>query len=72
MNALEKIEDRWLMVALTLAVLVAFTITRDALIGDVCKVLIGGTVAIFTRRSEKLMIAEPGQSKAIVDEFLGR
>lgn len=72
MNALEKIEDRWLMVALTLAVLIAFTITRDALIGDVFKVLIGGTVAIFTRRSEKLFVAEPGQSKAIVDEFLRR
>lgn len=72
MNTLEKVEDRWLMVALTLAVLIAFTITRDALIGDVFKVLIGGTVAIFTRRSEKLLVAEPGQGKAIVDEFLGR
>ena len=69
MNALEKIEDRWLMVALTLAVLIAFTITRDALIGDVFKVLIGGTVAIFTRRSEKLLVAEVADSKTLVEEF---
>lgn len=73
MNFLKNIEDRWLMVLLSVIVLAGFIGTRDPLLGDVFKVLIGGTITIFAKRSEKMIITgDAEQTKAIVQQFLAK
>lgn len=72
MTFLTQIEDRWLMVGLTLAVLIAFVVTRDPKIGEVFTMLAGGAVMIFTRRTEKLLVSGSADTKAIVSEFLSK
>ncbi|MEO8650498.1 MAG: hypothetical protein ABI539_15150 [Acidobacteriota bacterium] len=72
MEALKNIEDRFLVLGFALAVLIAYVTTRDALVGDILKIMIGVAAGIFSSRSEKQLVmnADGPQTKQIVSEFL--
>jgi hypothetical protein len=49
-----------------------YTWSRDPLLGDVLKVLVGATGGVFTGKSSSLIVGSDAQSKAIVSEFLSK
>lgn len=68
---LSSIEDRWLLFGLTLIILLSYTATRDPLLGDSVKYLIGATGGILLARAQKNLIVTGGdKTDAIVQEFV--
>lgn len=79
MTFFEKIDDRFLMVALTISVMVTYIYTRDPVLGDMVKYMLGATAGILVARStsqKNLIVGDTSSPQAtasqnkIVADFL--
>jgi hypothetical protein len=72
-ETLSKIDDRLMMVALTVAIIAAYIGTRDPMLGEMMKYMLGATAGIMVARSQKQLVLSGGtaEAKAVVDDFLG-
>lgn len=70
---LQKLDDRLLMVALTVLVLGVYAATRDPLFGDMAKYILGATAGVMVARLQKTLTVTGDSSTAerAVKEFLG-
>lgn len=73
MQTLQNIDDRLIMVALTLIVLGGYAATRDPLFGEMSKYMIGATAGIMVARTTRTLNVGSGPETAkVVDEFLNK
>lgn len=73
MEMLQKIDDRLVMVALTLIVLGGYAATRDPLFGEMSKYMIGATAGIMVARTTRtLNVGHDPATAAVVKDFLDK
>lgn len=73
MEMLKNIDDRLLMTLLTVAVLAAYVVTRDAILGETLKYSFAALFGVMVARMQKtLTVADPETARTVAREFLGR
>lgn len=72
METLNKIEDRTILLFLTVGMVAAYIITKDPLIGDKMGYLLGAVTGVMVARASKtLNVSGNAETAAVVKEFLG-
>jgi|GEM_PF-4059435 len=67
-----KVDDRLIMAALTVAVLVGYLVTRDPVLADQLKYCIGGLFGVLIARANKQLVVtttDEQQTKQILADF---
>lgn len=69
-----RIDDRFLMVAITISILACYVFTKDPMLGELMKYTLGATFGMFTSPNKNWIMTSTSdlQAKAIVAEFTGR
>jgi hypothetical protein len=68
-----KIDDRFLMVAITIAMAILYAFTKDALFGKMMEYTLVASFTMFVSPTKNWLIttASDSQVKAITSEFMG-
>ena len=74
MKWFHSVDDRFLMVVLTVSVLTAFLLTREKVFADAFTYCLGGTFGVLIARANKQLVVTgtDDQTKKIVSEFMAR
>jgi len=70
MNFFSQIDDRFLMVCFTVAVIVAYAATKDAVFAEMLKYTLGATFGVLITRANKVTIATDSQVHEAVSNMV--